>query len=721
MTIYDNFSPQRRYVKVLVHTDRVAQSAEQNERDSIYDHRLKRLFEPIYSDGDITEGARCTVNAETGECTLEAGSIYIAGAVYDVDAAALQVPVVGTVRVGVVYRERIVTAIEDPTLYDPAYGTQGYGELGADRLQVLTTWGVEGASQDGSFYPVWTIEDGIVQPREPAPTMNATTQAIKRYDEESTGGYYVIQGLKTVQQPDDEEGRQVFTITAGAARVGGAKVEVPSDRRLVFSAVPDVEAVSSEPHSVDTSGTISVQFDRWPVLLPATVRIQRSKTQTVTHGPFDGAADPLEDTSVVKINSVKQGATTYTNGVDFKLTAGQVDWSLSGAEPAPGSTYTAVYEYISTEAVLNQTPRGFDVQGGVAQTVMYVDYSYALRRIDRIVMNDSGAFDVIKGIPATWKPVEPALPSGFLALASINQTWDESTRSTKANAVRTVSMDVLENYKNEINNIKIDQAELRLATDVAGRYSGLKKGYFADPMIDNSMRDQGREQTAMISAGALQLYEDSAAYTLGDGASSIGLAYTLVSALSQGSASRAMPINGTGAPGVLPATVTLTPSIDRWEVPEVLAYPRNINFMYVVGSSVSYKDAFQANIEKQLDPSLLDLSDVYMREIDVEFSIAGFKPLEPLKSVEFDGVPVAASAAAGGSLIANASGILSGTFRIPAGISIGVKTVEFTGDNGSTGAANFTGGASLSIKVGGHFAFTSGSHGYGWKVVTYVV
>ena len=722
MTIYNGFDAAKRYSKVLVHADRLAQSSEQNEVQSILDNRITRLANVSFSDGDITEGARCTVNPETGACALEAGSIYIAGAVHDLATAALQVPIVGTVYVGVVYAERVITAVDDPSLYNQVKGVAGYGEPGADRMQIVTSWGVQGDGQPGSFYAVWTIEDGVVRPREPAPTNNATTQAIKRYDVDSTGGTYAVRGLKTVQQPDDEQGRQVFTVTAGAARVSGNSVAIASDRRLVFAAVPDVQQINAEPHNVDTAGVVHVLFDRWPVLQPATVKIQRSRSEKITHGAFVGAADPLPENSVVKITNVKQGATTFNQGADYKLNASQVDWSPGGAEITPGSEYDCTFEYISTEPVLNQTPRGFDVQGGVPQTVMAVDYAYALRRIDRVVMDADGVLSIVKGIPATWSPVAPSLPSDVLALASIYQMWDVDLRRTAANAVRTVAMDVIEGYQEQINLLKLDQAELRLATDVAGRYSGLKKGYFADPMIDNSMRDQGRAQTAMIANGALQLFENHSATMLGDGVSSIGLAYTLVSAITQPSVSRSMRINGSGGQGVLPASVTLTPALDRWEISGEFAYPRDINFLSVAGLSAAENKARQEeSFAKQFDQSLLDLSQIFIREIDVTFEISGFAPLEPLKSVAFDGLPVVAAAHAGGTLVANQQGVVSGVFRIPGRLSVGTKVVEFKGDNGSAGNAHFTGGASLNVRVGGYFSSTYGSRGYGTKVITYVV
>ena len=37
-------------------------------------------------------------------------------------------------------------------------------------------------------------------------------------------------------------------------------------------------------------------------------------------------------------------------------------------------------------------------------------------------------------------------------------------------------------------------AELRLAVDISGRHSGIKKGIFADPLLNNTMRDAGIAQ-----------------------------------------------------------------------------------------------------------------------------------------------------------------------------------------------------------------------------------
>lgn len=717
MTSYNRHDPAKGYTEHIFHADRVAQSAEQNETQAQARYALRRVADVLFADGDITAGARCSVNAETGACQLEAGSIYLNGAVHDVAAAALQIAVQGTVYIGVHYATRIVTAEQDPSLYNPAVGTSGYGEPGADRLQVSVAWGLQGQGE-GDFYPVWTVEDGIVKPREPAPQLNAVTKAIERYDRDSAGGTYAVRGLQTLQLPDDDQGRQVYAITAGAARVGGVSIEVPADRRLVFEAKADMAQVNSEPHSSSTDALQHVAFDRWPVLEQATLRITRRKSAQVVHGSFVGAADPLPDASVVQINSVTQGGTTYKKDIDYKLTAGQIDWSPSGAEPTPGSTYSASYDYISTEPAQNQTTRGFDVQGALPSTLILVDYRYALRRIDRIVMGGDGLLNVVKGIPATWQPVPPDVPANVLALGSIYQTWESDTRRTESDSVRVVPMQTLVAYRERMDRIEMDLAELRLATDTAGRYSGLKKGYFADPMIDDSMRDQGLQQTAMVAGGALQLYEAEHAYMLGDGKTAHSLEYTLAKALGQGATSRSMRVNGLPTPGVLPATVTLVPSVDRWEQPQELEYPRTVSSYW---GFYDTRETQEARYRDQIDVSLLDTSGITLRPLEVKFSLAGFRPLEALQSLHFDGQPVAPQALAGGTLVATAAGVLEGRFTIPEGVPVGAKTVEIKGEHGSVGQAQYVGSAVLTLKLQHSGGTWYGARVAGFATVTYVL
>lgn len=68
MTSYNRHDPAKGYTQHIFHADRVAQSAEPNEMQAQARYALRRVADVLFADGDITAGARCSVNAETGAC-----------------------------------------------------------------------------------------------------------------------------------------------------------------------------------------------------------------------------------------------------------------------------------------------------------------------------------------------------------------------------------------------------------------------------------------------------------------------------------------------------------------------------------------------------------------------------------------------------------------------------------------------------------------------------
>ncbi|WP_373764183.1 DUF4815 domain-containing protein, partial [Delftia acidovorans] len=465
--IYDRFDAGKRYDRLQFAADRVLQSAELNELQSMQQHRLRGITDVLFKEGDIVRGCQCITSADTGATTIEAGALYVAGAVRGITPGTLTVATVGTVYVGAYLQTDTVTELQDPELLNPAAGTRGYGEPGALRERVTLVWGAQGDGTAGTFYPVWTIIDGSVMPKEPPPNIDAVTQALARYDRDSAGGTYVVRGLDVIMGEDLATGQQVYTVREGAARVNGHPLELGASRRLVYEAKPDLFFVDSEPHTSAGTAAQRIRFDRQPAVGTPQVRVQARKTVTLTHGGFTGAADPLPDNAVLAVDSVVQAGTTYVQGTDWKLVGGQIDWSPSGAEPVPGSTYQVTYQYM-----LNATPTavdstGFTVEGALKDTLVLVSYHYALRRYDRLVLNSEGQLQWVPGVPAAWSPKVPAAPSGTLALASVYQSWD-SNRRVDQDAVRVVPMQTLRAYQDHIQTIYADLAELRLSVDVSG-------------------------------------------------------------------------------------------------------------------------------------------------------------------------------------------------------------------------------------------------------------
>ena len=545
------------------------------------------------------------------------------------------------VNIGIYLTERVITALEDPSLLDPANGTRNYQQPGAARLQVNITWGFAGDGKEGEFFPVYTVEDGDLRAKEPPPQLDSMTQAIAKYDRDSAGGSYVVSGLNVRAADDLPSGEQVYTVSEGSARVGGMPVSMGTSKRLIYAASPDEKLIDAEPHVSSGPELQRVTLDRYPVKTVQQVRITAEKTATITHGSFSGAQDPLPDNSVVSVLEVKQGGVTYVQGTDFRLTAGKIDWSLTGAEPAPGSTYTAKYQYIKTADAVSVDSSGFSVEGAVAGSLILVTYIQLLPRIDRLALNPDGAFVWLNGVAAEWNPKPPAVPLGVLPIATVVQTWTGDRRVVN-DGVRVVPMNELAALQDKIDWVAERLAEQQLSSDVNTRESGAKNGVFVDPFLSDEMRDQGTEQTAAIFDGELTIQINSVDVRLAstDVAAPTALNFTLEPALQQLSRTGSMKVNPYMAFDPIPAAVTLTPALDRWTETST-SWTSPITRRLTVGSGNA-----SSTSESTQNVLLSTTSRVaeFLRQIDVQFRLSGFGPNETLSAVTFDGIAVTPTA-----------------------------------------------------------------------------
>ena len=683
---YSRFDPADNYDELLFIAGRGLQSAELNEVQKQAGYRIKEIADALFKDGDIIRDARCVVDAVSGEVQCESGAIYLRGAVRGVPPATLIVPVVGTFTIGIQLTEVVVTADEDPTLRDPANGTRNYNERGAERLQVNPTWAVDG---EEDFFPVYTITDGYLNAKEPPPNLDAFTQSLARYDRDSAGGHYVVAGMQ-LKALDDVDGAQIYTLSEGRCRVYGYPFEFSVARRIVYPAVPDLRDILNEPHLSTTAGAQRINTDRSPITNISQVAITAEKTVTLTHGVFTGAQDPLPDTSVLSIIEVKQGATTYVATTDYLLTAGKVDWSPAGGEPAPGSTYTVKYQYITnvTPTAIDET--GFTVTGAVSGTLVLVDYQQKLPRVDRLCVNSEGMLIWLKGVSADYNPQLPPVPDGVLALASVYQTWT-SGRVVRNDGVRVVPMPQLAAVEGRLDWLAQLIAQNRLESSIHTRESGTKIGLFVDPFLDDSQRDAGTAQTAAVVRGELLLpITATINHVPTDVTTPMSLTYAHVVELEQPLRTGTMKINPYMAFDPPSAPLTLLPAVDRWTVVETSwASPSTSRFVVGVGNEESStsetRNALLSTTTRNIET---------LRQITVAFSAPNFGAGEILQSLTFDGISLPT-----GGAVANGSGVISGTFTIPAGIPSGSKLVEIVGMGGSRAEAVFSGQGTLERQV----------------------
>lgn len=638
---YNRFNATSRYDELLFRAGKGLQSAELNEVQSGLIDRLKRIADAVFKDGAVISGTPPTINSTTINCPLSL--IYLRGAVREVPARNFTIAATGLVRVGVYLLDEEITELQDATLRDPAVGTRNYNEPGAGRLRVTPTWGREGDGSTGVFYPVWTVIDGALLSQSGANIGDAFTEALARYDRESNGSY-IVTGL-SVTALGLAAGVNAFSVKDGTGNIFGYKIDKLASTRLTYAEDPDLETVVAEPDTFTgaTGGSATIQMNRFPLESILGVVITREKTVSITRGGFSGGQDTLPDVSVLSIQSITQGATTYTATTDFFLNGDKVDWSPGGAEPAPGSTYSVTYRYLGnvTPSAVDLQAGTFTVTGAVNGTLVLTDYRWKLPRYDRLCIDREGNFSRVKGISSRFTPLPPAVPSNLLALATIEQRWG-LTPQVINDGIRAIPFDQLERMRSLVVDLFDLVALERLRNDISSREPSSKRGVFVDPFLDDDLRDQGITQTAAIVNGTLQLPIAPTVYQAPENNTQDWmLPYTEEIILQQTQRTGSSPINPYQAFDPIPAAIVLTPAVDRFTVIDTIW---TSGVTQQISTWLGATGRFQIeSVTTTTRTELLSETErpaEFLRQIQVNFTLAGFDPGETLTQVLFDGIDV---------------------------------------------------------------------------------
>ncbi len=695
--IFKTFTPDQRYEEIQFRAGKGLQSRELNDMQAQLAHQIDSIGDAVFKDGDLIGGGSLVVdeNAEglgpdQVKLILNEGTVYLQGMVRVIPADELIVSSIGIIDVGVDITRETITELEDPDLRDPAVGTRNYQEPGAVRRKYTIGWEKAGDNV-GEFFPIHKIDNGVLIQTAPPPQMDNVTQALARYDRESNG-HYIVSGLR-VTASERTNGKQVFIIEEGKAHVQGFEVELSSSLRKMYDDDPDLSEVESEPHifSGDTDGKMRIDLNHKPLASLAKVDITRRKTVSILHGSFTGVADSLPDTAVAQIVSINQGAQAFTLGNDFVLTADAVDWSPGGSEPAPGSTYEVIYDYRTDGVVELEDETGFTVSGAVDGSLVLVDYSWKLPRLDRLAIDRDGVIWRLKGISNAFRPSLPNVPSGSLALAIIEQSWGNLPNITSDGA-RVTSMSELENINDRIDDLYVLTATERLLNNANLSDPSSKRGVFVDPFFDDDLRDKGAPQTAAIVNEVLMLPIAITVLDASMGSDPWTLDFDLEPVLMQPLKSTSMRINPYMAFPPVPARITLIPAIEEWTE------------TVLVWSGFDTSRMTQARLENSSSLTQLrgrggtalvratSFELTFMRQRIVSFTASGFGPTELLERVTFAGIDVInrnTSPAIGEEFNADNNGVVNGSFEVPANVPAGSANVEFLGFGGSFGNTPF--------------------------------
>lgn len=193
----------------------------------------------------------------------------------------------------------------------------------------------------------------------------------------------------------------LFSVREGIASVSGSEIVINTNKELRIPVGTDLKMISGEPFEFIANTTYELRNASARNI----VRIIGQKeilSENVVHGSFTSSSDLLTKTPVFSVSSISQGATTYIQGIDYVLSGDSIDWSLAGAEPAPGSTYQVTYRYVEYNIIYSYNPylNTFTIQDQIIpNTTFYADYNVTIPRYDRVVLNKYGIISSIQGNP----------------------------------------------------------------------------------------------------------------------------------------------------------------------------------------------------------------------------------------------------------------------------------------------------------------------------------
>lgn len=698
---YDRAASGPNRARLLFPEGAFMQGADLNEAQSIIERRSRRVGDMVARDGDRIDGAGITVDTEAGTVSLAAGRIYVRGDVRPVAAATLNaVPMTGEIVIGVRLVTVLVTAEDDPSLYGLEPGSLAEGEPGAARQEETIAWARADVEADGDFYGVYVLRDGTVIDQTPPPSLSGVNAAIALYDRQAHG-HYIVDGCE-VTALGKIGADWVYSIGAGVANISGFKRTREASLRHAETEAVDLQAIAAEPRTFVADGA-AIAVLQPPIAAVTAAVVVKQVTESVVRGGVAGGLDLLGHTSVVSIQSVTQGATTFAVGT-YALAGNSISWAPAGAEPAAASSYSVTYRYNEAVTPDSVTPETVTLSGGVPGTTALISYTSKLPRIDLLCLDELGRPAYVKGLSARSGAVPPIAPTALLALAEIHNTW--LTRPTiRNNGVHNLTYAELQRMLARLIDVMamLDRAES--ARDILEREPVSKRGIFTDNFQDDFYRDQGEAQTAAAGLGILQLAVDPIALTMLV-SEPVTLDHTEAIVLRQEARTGSMKINPYINTTRMPAALKLEPPVDFW-VERETAWTSSTTIEFASGASTAAAGSLGESLRRRTGTTGASASTAtevvaqrteraeVLREIEIAFEIRGFAAGEALALLTFDGVDVTPP----GPLTADAFGIVAGTFDIPPGTPAGSKRVRAVGSADSAATALFVGEGTILVDV----------------------
>ena len=732
---YDDYDETKDYVQILAASGNYAQAREFTQQGTIFRDFMARMGNAVFTNGQIISG--CSLVISNNKAVLQPGILYVDGLVRKVrETLSVDITGVGTEYIGVKVVEKVITASDDVSLRNPAVGTEGFNMEGASRVQQKLELTVD----DESAVSIYQLNNGVIYTEviqiEDTTTTITDMLAQRTYD---VSGNFRVEGF-SITNANKEFSSSVY-VGAGKAYIHGYKVELQNMKEVECEIPKMVRVVLNEPKTFRNVGTSLILNNR-PLSNIESVTTSVKITREMTRGGIQGGYDELPDQPVVSIEKVVAGSKTYVQGTDYQLSGDRIDWSLLGEEPSTGSSYEVTYIYKrdnieGTDYTLG-TVNGYAsitfLSSGsvpIENSEVLIDYKYYLSRADTYCIDQNANIIILKGNPDREELCEAPINSDktTLTIGTVLNYANSSDKFIVNEPSKVLTQSDINNLKKRIDDLEYNQAIESLDNEAKdGEDATELKGILTDGFIGFTKSDVNHKEwdcAIDVDLGEMTVQSEEEVVELNvdtdsadNTSSTIGRVlmapYREETCLSQGYATTKFLVNPYAVYGK-DCLITLNPSVDNWVDKDVITINQSNTKTYSLRRWWYHRgESWAASVKQQwlaltgttgeqlgwsnysgTSTSVVDTvkssAIAYMRQRTVQFNASNFEPYEDNIELYFNGSKItpktySAQGATSGTLKANGSGKLNGTFTVPANTPCGSVEVQLKGpiSSGST-------------------------------------
>lgn len=287
---YDNSSKEyhdKNYRQILFTSGRSVQCRELTGIGSFSHEYIKEVAGLLYKDGTVLNG--CNVRSmdrtprtdypdaipglNVGTISMNGGRIFIDGSPFEIEFTkfpnfskdTIPIKLTGTEIIYVEILDTVVTAIEDPTLLDPASGYDNYEAPGAHRLQRIARY-ISTAHRDynttGNIrVPIVELLDGKIiyeaakkaETNESEDSVSSETNILDLLSQRTyeTSGDYLVNGYRIKTAPCLDNTKVAVQVTPGIAYIAGKRIELQSSFTGYIDKISVTSIVQGEEKPVE--------------------------------------------------------------------------------------------------------------------------------------------------------------------------------------------------------------------------------------------------------------------------------------------------------------------------------------------------------------------------------------------------------------------------------------------------------------------------------------